>query len=145
MVPASFAELERLPLTPNGKVDRRALHALQRVQAPSGTNFVPPSSAMESALAEIWIELLGVQRVSIYDNFFDLGGHSLLSVQVTARVRDRLGVHITPRDLMLQNLGQLASVCEERLGGEAAETEDRHGPGQRLARALSSIFQRRRR
>jgi amino acid adenylation domain-containing protein len=145
MVPASFVELERLPLTPNGKVDRRALHALQRVQAPSGTNFVPPSSAMESALAEIWIELLGVQRVSIYDNFFDLGGHSLLSVQVTARVRDRLGVHITPRDLMLQNLGQLASVCEERLGSEAAETEDRHGPGQRLARALSSIFQRRRR
>jgi hypothetical protein len=82
-------------------------------------------------------------EISLLDNFFDLGGHSLLSVQVTARVRDRLGVRITPRDLMLQNLGQLAAVLEERSAREALRAEERHGPGRRLIDALTGIFKRR--
>jgi amino acid adenylation domain-containing protein len=144
MVPTAYVELDELPLTPNGKVDRRALLALEQVSASSGTDFVAPDSLMEIALAEIWVELLGLDRVGTYDNFFDLGGHSLLSVQVTARVRDRLGVRITPRDLMLQNLGQLAAVCEERIERDASRSAARHGPGQRLVEALTNIFQRRR-
>ena len=144
MVPAAFVQLDELPLTPNGKVDRRALLASQQVQGESGTDYVAPDTAMETALAGIWAELLGLERVGTYDNFFDLGGHSLLSVQVTARVRDRLGVRITPRDLMLQNLGQLATVCEERIGKDESRSATRHGPGQRLIEALGNIFQRRR-
>jgi hypothetical protein len=144
MVPAAFAALESLPLTPNGKVDRRALAGLGQVAAAhAGQGHVPPASETERALAGIWAELLGMAEISLLDNFFDLGGHSLLSVQVTARVRDRLGVRITPRDLMLQNLGQLAAVVEERSAREALRAEQRHGPGQRLIDALTGIFKRR--
>ena len=104
---------------------------------------MPPATRTERALAGIWAELLGMAEISLLDNFFDLGGNSLLSVQVIARVRDRLGVRITPRDLMLQNLGQLAAVLEERSAREALRAEQRHGPGRRLIDALTGIFKRR--
>jgi acyl carrier protein len=145
MIPSAFAALDELPLTPNGKLDRRALQALGQVAAAGGGgDFVAPESETELALAAIWGELLGLERIGTLDNFFDLGGHSLLSVQVTARVRDRLGVRITPRDLMLQSLGQLASVLEERAARDAALEDERHTPGRRLVDALSGIFRRRR-
>ena len=145
MIPSGFVALEELPLTPNGKVDRRALLALEHEAATGGGgDYVAPSTETEEALAAIWSELLKLERISTLDNFFDLGGHSLLSVQVTARVRDRLGVRINPRDLMLQNLGQLAAVLEERAARDAALEDERHGPGRRLVDALSGIFRRRR-
>ncbi|HVG44859.1 MAG TPA: amino acid adenylation domain-containing protein, partial [Longimicrobium sp.] len=86
MVPAAYVRLEALPLTPNGKVDRKAL------PAPEGDAFArrgyeAPVSETEQALAEIWSELLSVERTGRWDHFFELGGHSLLAVRVISRVR----------------------------------------------------------
>jgi acyl carrier protein len=66
---------------------------------------------MESLIAEIWQDVLHVDRVGVQDNFFDLGGHSLLCLPVMARLEKELGIRITPRDLILQTLGQLATAC----------------------------------
>jgi amino acid adenylation domain-containing protein len=120
MLPSTWVPTDELPLTPNGKLDRKALprpEALAPARAPEDG---PPTTDMERSLAAIWTDVLGAPHVSVFDNFFDLGGHSLLTVQVAARVESEHGVHLTPRDLMLQNLGQLAAVCEERMGRTAS-------------------------
>ena len=113
MVPARFVALERFPLTPNGKIDRRALPAppLEKLSAPPAAQ---PQTAMERLIAEVWGSALGIDGISLGDNFFDLGGHSLLSVQVIRELRQRTGVLLTPRDMVFQSLGQLAGLYEER-------------------------------
>jgi len=73
------------------------------------------SISMESLIAEIWQDALGVDRVNVDDNFFDLGGNSLLSIIVVARLEKKMGLRINPGELMVQTLGQLASACEERM------------------------------
>ena len=92
MVPASFTVLDALPLNPNGKVDRKALPAPERASAASAeTRRLPPQTALEQQIAEIWQAVLKREQVGIDDNFFDLGGHSLLLLQVLGRLRERLG------------------------------------------------------
>jgi acyl carrier protein len=90
MVPAVFVTLEGLPMTPNGKVDRKALPAPGFERIESGGNYVAPSSPTEKILAEIWAQSLGVEKVGIHDNFFDLGGHSLLLVRIQSIVCEKL-------------------------------------------------------
>ena len=116
MVPAAFMMLEALPLTPNGKVDRHALPAPDQAASKREGTFTPPRTPLESLIAEVWQEALGVENVGVYDGFFDLGGHSLLSMQVIARLDEKLGLRISPRDFMFQQtLGRFASMCKERL------------------------------
>jgi amino acid adenylation domain-containing protein len=88
LVPTIFVHVEALPLLPNGKVDRKALPAPDRSPAPS---FVAPRTPSESLLAEIWAELLGVERIGVQDHFFERGGHSLLAVLLMARIENRFG------------------------------------------------------
>ncbi|CAA9335652.1 MAG: Siderophore biosynthesis non-ribosomal peptide synthetase modules, partial [uncultured Gemmatimonadetes bacterium] len=93
MVPAAYVRLEALPRTPNGKVDTRAL------PAPDGgaythRGYEAPADETEEALAEIWAEVLGVERVGRHDHFFELGGHSLLAVKAVSRVREALEVEV---------------------------------------------------
>ena len=87
MLPAAFVFLEALPLTATGKVDRRALDALDVSELARETPFAAPRTPLEAQLAAIWSELLGVERVGAHDNFFDLGGHSLLTTQLVSRLR----------------------------------------------------------
>ena len=95
MVPATFTVLDALPLTANGKVDRRAL---PRPDAPvTAAGYVAPRTAAEQAIAAIWADVLGVDRVGIHDNFFELGGDSIVSVQITSRLRAVLGADLSPR------------------------------------------------
>jgi amino acid adenylation domain-containing protein len=115
MVPSAFVLLDSLPLTPNGKVDRRTLPAPEQARSEFEATFVAPHTSMEWLVAGVWQEVLRVERLSVYDNFFDIGGHSLTSIQAIARLAKRLGVRLSPRDLMVQTLGQLASTCEARL------------------------------
>jgi len=90
MVPADWVFLDALPLTPNGEVDRRALPA----PAPAERAFVAPRTPLEERLAAMWSDLLGVQRIGSRDNFFHLGGHSLLTTQLVSRVRTELALEV---------------------------------------------------
>ena len=87
MVPAVFIELARLPLTPHGKVDRKALPNPGTQDRVSEAVFVAPQNELEKTVAAIWQQLLHLNKVSVFDNFFDLGGHSLLIVQVHGALR----------------------------------------------------------
>ncbi|HEX9935660.1 MAG TPA: amino acid adenylation domain-containing protein, partial [Longimicrobium sp.] len=97
MVPAAFVALERLPLTPNGKLDRKALPAPEG-DAYARRGYEAPLGEVEAALAEIWGEVLGLERVGRRDHFFELGGHSLLAVRLIERMR-RVGLYMDVRAL----------------------------------------------
>jgi acyl carrier protein len=112
MVPSAFVFLDSMPLTPGGKVDRRALPLPDGTRPDIEESFVAPRTTAEKELAEIWKEVLGIEQVGIYDNFFDLGGHSLLLIQAIDRSEKKFGIRINPGEFMLQNLRQIASVCE---------------------------------
>ena len=99
MVPAVFVPLDALPLMPNGKIDRRALRAPDRLRPELDRAFVAPRTPTEALLAEIWAQLLDIERVGIHDNFFDLGGHSLLATQLVSRARETFQVEIPLRRL----------------------------------------------
>ena len=98
MVPAAYVHLDAFPLTPSGKVDRRALPTPQG-DAYARRGYEAPSEEGEQALAEVWSEVLGVERVGRWDHFFELGGHSLLAVRVISRVRQMLGAEVGIGDL----------------------------------------------
>ncbi|CAA9306984.1 MAG: Polyketide synthase modules and related proteins, partial [uncultured Gemmatimonadetes bacterium] len=93
MVPAAYVPLETLPLTPNGKIDRKALPAPDG-QAYASREYEAPLGEAEEALAEIWSDVLKVERVSRWAHFFEQGGHSLLAVRVISRVRQVLGLEV---------------------------------------------------
>ncbi len=88
MVPAAFVLLDALPLTPNGKVDLRVLPAPSGERPETATAYLAPRSELEHTIATVWRAALKVEKVGIYDNFFDLGGHSLLLVQVHSQLRE---------------------------------------------------------
>jgi amino acid adenylation domain-containing protein len=98
MVPAMYVRLDRIPLTPNGKVDRKALPEPD-AEAYVSREYEAPEGETETMLAEIWSELLEVERVGRNDNFFELGGHSLLATRVIARIRERFGIGVPIHDL----------------------------------------------
>ncbi len=109
MVPAAFIILNALPLMANGKVDRRALPSPQTSSPPERT-FVAPRTPIESTLAQVWSHVLGVAQVGIFDNFFQLGGDSILSIQVVARA-SQFDIRLTPRQLFNHpTIAELASV-----------------------------------
>jgi amino acid adenylation domain-containing protein len=87
MVPSAFVTLEALSLTPNGKVDRRALPALEGSRLEVGGEYVAPRGEAERVIAKVWQETLGLELVGVHDNFFDVGGHSLLVVQIHSRLK----------------------------------------------------------
>ena len=94
MVPNAFVMLEKLPLTPSGKVDRRALPAPEHTRPELEETYVAPRTPVEQSLAEIWADVLGVERVGVNDNFFELGGHSLKAVQLFVRIRKWAGIDL---------------------------------------------------
>ncbi len=94
MVPSAFVALDAMPLTPSGKIDRRAL---PEVEAQSETVYVEPRNETEQVIADAWAEVLGVQRVGAEDNFFALGGDSILSIRVISKLREAFDVHLSPR------------------------------------------------
>jgi amino acid adenylation domain-containing protein len=96
IVPTGWVELEQLPLTASGKLDRRALPAPGRE---SRRNYIAPRNEKEERLAEIWSQVLRVERIGVEDNFFDLGGHSLLAVRLCAAIRNRMNCDLSLIDV----------------------------------------------
>lgn len=141
LVPSTVVEVDTLPRFSNGAVDRESL------PDPFGTadDYVAPRTETERQLADIWKDVLGVARVSVHDNFFDVGGHSLLSVRVVSRVDKLMGVRLNQANMVLQTLEQLAAEIERQGAGSAAGTDASPDPatsnlgiGQKLLNALRS-------
>jgi acyl carrier protein len=99
MVPSSFVVIDSLPLTVNGKVDRRALPAPGRDDVEHNDMYVAPSTRIEEDVAQIFREVLRIEDIGIYDNFFVLGGHSLLVTQVISRVNRAFQIELSIRTL----------------------------------------------
>jgi len=152
MVPSAFVFLDTLPLTPNGKIDRRALPAPGSGRRQVGTAYTAPRNAVEEVIAGIWAETLGLDRVGVFDDFFDLGGHSLLSTRVVARLKDAfqmdVPLHQVFREPTVAGLAEtlLADDHRRRIVEKTAEVliamsalsdeevEDALGDGHRTAR-----------
>jgi len=113
MIPAAFVFLPALPLTSNGKVDRRALPAPEDAGRAAQASYVAPRTELERRIAAIWSEVLGVAQVGVHDKFFDLGGHSLLLLQVVSRVNEEMGQEL-PRAALFEHptVAALAAVLE---------------------------------
>ncbi len=129
MIPQHFVRLDKLPLTPNGKIDRKALPLPDGGSAPARER-VAPSTPVQERLAEIWSELLRIDSLGVTDNFFDLGGHSILAARMLSRLRESFGVEIPMRSVFQsQTIEKLALVVDtallaasgEAAGGERAE------------------------
>lgn len=99
MIPTAFVPLDAMPLTPNGKIDRRAFPAPNQARPALAEAFVSSRTPTEEMLAGLWATVLGIAEVGVHDNFFDLGGHSLMAVQVVSRLRDALQVEVPVRVL----------------------------------------------
>ncbi|MBV9787872.1 MAG: amino acid adenylation domain-containing protein [Chloroflexi bacterium] len=112
MVPSAFVVLEGLPLSANGKVDRKALPAPDQTARAAGATYVAPTSEAERILSEIWAAVLRLEQVGIHDNFFSLGGDSILSIQVIARA-NQAGLRLTPKQIFQhQTIAELAAVAD---------------------------------
>ena len=119
MVPTDFVLLDALPLTPTGKVDRRALPAPDQERPELGTTYVPPATPAEQVIADIWSDVLGIERVGAQDNFFDLGGHSLLATQIVSRLQGIFQAEMPVRNLFETTtvagmVGATAELCGGR-------------------------------
>ena len=95
--------------------------ASPRTNRGAANEAAPPVTATERCIAAIWQDLLGIPRVDVHDNFYDLGGHSLLSLQAIARIERATGVQLHPQEVALQSLGQLAAHCDRITGGLALQ------------------------
>src|SRR5262249_33559780 len=109
MLPSAFVALATFPLTPNGKLDRAALPAPDAAAVLTRT-FAAPQGPIETVIATLWSDLLGLDRVGRHDHFFELGGHSLMAVQMSMRLREALDIDISLRALfenpVLEQLAQ---------------------------------------
>jgi amino acid adenylation domain-containing protein len=113
MVPTMYVDVPAIPLTPSGKLDRKSLPDPFRRGTAKAGEYTPARTDMEKRIATIWQEALNVESVGIHDNFFDLGGHSLLSMRVIARIERETGCRIGPRAMVMDTLEQIALACPE--------------------------------
>jgi acyl carrier protein len=142
MVPTAFVILADLPRTPSGKVDRRALPVRETSSEELNVSYAAPRTEIERNIAAVWQELLGVERVGLNDNFFDLGGHSLLIVQVHDRLRDVMKINLSLVDLFRHpTINSLA----ESFGQVERESTLLDRAEERIARQMAARVQRRRR
>ncbi len=123
MVPTTFVALEQLPLTPNGKLDRRALPALVQTDFSPDIPQIPPRTATEQQLHQIWCRVLSLSQISVTDNFFDLGGHSLLAMQLIAQVREQCRFEVSIQGLFeYPTIAQLAAYIDQQQLAQSPST-----------------------
>ncbi|MDF5721896.1 MAG: amino acid adenylation domain-containing protein [Rhizonema sp. PD37] len=130
MVPSAWVFLDAMPLTPNNKIDRRALKPPSQVD--SSTNYIAPRNVIEEALAEIWQDLINVEKAGIKDNFFELGGHSLIAAQIHARMKK-----IFSTDFSLGELFEFPTI--EQTAQLLLEREIQPGRTDKISRAFLRV------
>ena len=125
IVPASWMYLDTMPLTPNYKVDRRALPKPTN----NTTDYVAPRKVIEEALTEIWQPLIKVEKIGVKDNFFDLGGHSLIAAQIHTQMRKIFSIDLSLKDLF-------ASLTIEKTAQLILAKEIQTGRSEKIAKAF---------
>ncbi|HJP90455.1 MAG TPA: amino acid adenylation domain-containing protein, partial [Pyrinomonadaceae bacterium] len=149
MVPAVFVQLQKFPLTASGKIDRQALPVPDQSRPMLDEEFVAPRNEIEETIAQIWREVLNVERIGVHDNFFDVGGNSLVAMQILANVRNSCDVHLplhslfeTPTIAGLAQHIELAGQDAQELASEvqnfdplSAKGAEYDSQGQALSRA----------
>lgn len=133
MIPSLFQQLEKMPLTPNRKVDRLAL-PIPDASLYISRAYTAPESEIERSIADMWVELLGVEKVGVHNDFFEVGGHSLLAAQLASRIQERFEVAISVKDIFeFPTIREIAEHMEFQLAklkvtntseeGDSDETE----------------------
>jgi len=126
MLPSAFCVLDALPLTPSRKVDRKALARIKGIPFSTEDNHVAPRTPTEKRIAEIWAKVIGIERVGIHDNFFEVGGNSLAAVQVVSQVLQVFGMKIPVRSLFkAPTLRDFSRVIEKEGGYKSLTTLER--------------------
>ncbi len=146
MVPAAYVLLDQLPLSANGKLDRAALPAPENLRPELESSYVLPRNEVERQIVEIWQQALGLDRVGIRDNFFDIGGHSLLMAEVLGRLREHFSTKLKMIDLFKHpTVDSLAGHLSD--GGETGTTEAAEDLASKLSQGkqrLQRLSERRR-
>ncbi len=142
MIPTGFLQLDSMPLTSNGKIDRRKLPDIVQERPQIESAYVAPSTPLQTELHAIWSDVMGLPRIGINDDFFELGGDSVMSIRIAAQAQ-ALGLRMSPRQLFLTpTIARLADAM-------MADTAYRHGdasePGQSFDRDLTADLERLRR
>jgi amino acid adenylation domain-containing protein len=124
MVPSTFVLLGELPVTPNGKLDRAALPTPDGLRPRLERPYAPPETPVQETLTSVWREVLGVDRVGVDDDFFNLGGHSMLAVKMVARVRDALGLELALAQVFERpTIRELSGSVTRQMLGEVPDDE----------------------
>ena len=119
MIPSTFMQRDVIPTTATGKIDRQALPDPDQSRPALEVSYVAPAFDVQQRLAEIWADVLSVNRVGIHDNFFDLGGHSLLAMRIISKVHDAFGTVVSMRSFLdAPTVAGLAGVIEALLGSK---------------------------
>ena len=120
MMPSAFVVLDKFPLTPNGKINRKALTPPPAEHPEAKHGFTPPRTPTEESLAKIWRELLGQSVIGIDDNFFETGGHSLLAMQMMARVRNEFQAELSLRNIFeAPTIAEMAVILDRKKNAPA--------------------------
>lgn len=136
MIPAAFVVLDSFPLTISGKIDRAALPAPEplAVESDLSAMHVPPGCPVERALADIWGEFLRVRRIGIDDNFFEVGGDSLMMVAMTARINEAMGINLAVEDVFqnptVRRLAKVILACGSNIGRSVTVIQLQQGSSQ---------------
>ncbi len=126
MIPSAFVILDQLPLSPNGKIDRKALPEPDAKRPELEGGYVAPRTPVEEKLAEIWAEVLKVEKVGVYDNFFDLGGHSLMATRILSQIPDAFQVELPLSSLFeTPTIAAIALTVTQRLNERNNTKPDR--------------------
>ena len=138
MVPATYVPMTSFPLTPNKKTDRKALPAPDQILVETQTVYVAPTNDLEQQIAEIWQRLLNVPQVGLNDNFFDLGGHSLLTVQAHRQLKEVVDKEISITDMFrFPTIRSLADYLNADDGSNGSEHRSPTAVEQSVDRAAS--------
>ncbi len=147
MIPSAFVPLESLPLTANGKVDRRALPEPDRIQSALSAQDVSPRTDLEKTIAAVWQARLHLEKVAIHDNFFEVGGHSLIAIEMYTDLQERLAQDFAVTDLfryptialLAQYLSQTQAMPPSQLSNQNRAQARRAAIKQRATRQLGRV------
>jgi acyl carrier protein len=131
MVPQAILILQRMPLTPSGKIDRKALLAHEDLLSGRTQAYVAPGNPVQQTMAELWSELLNVEKVGIHDDFFEAGGHSLLATRLVSHIRRAFDVEIPLRSLFESPTISQISELVQSIKWASGRIESDLPPGER--------------